>query len=257
MTNKTVHLVIKRQNDANSPSYTEEFKVPYRPGMNVVAALMEIQKNPVTVDGKVTTPVVWEAVCLEEVCGACSMLINGKPRQSCSALIDQLEQPIKLAPLTSFPVERDLMVNRERLFDALKKVKAWVEVDGSFDLGPGPRMPEKQRQWAYVLSECMTCGCCFEACPNATINSDFVGPHALSQVRLFNAQPNGKMNKEERLDAIMQKGGIATCGNSQNCWRACPKGIPLHTSIADLNRQLIVHNVKQIFGSSDAKSYLK
>ena len=37
--------------------------------------------------------------CLEEVCGACSMVINGTARQSCSAIVDQLEQPIKLEPM--------------------------------------------------------------------------------------------------------------------------------------------------------------
>ena len=47
--------------------YIEEFEIPYRPALNVVAALMEIQKNPVTKDGKKTTPVVWECNCLEKV----------------------------------------------------------------------------------------------------------------------------------------------------------------------------------------------
>jgi succinate dehydrogenase/fumarate reductase-like Fe-S protein len=42
--------------------------------------------------------------CLEEVCGACSMVINGQARQSCSAIVDQLEQPIKLEPMSTFPV---------------------------------------------------------------------------------------------------------------------------------------------------------
>ena len=48
----------------------------------------------------------------------------------------------------------------------LKQVKAWIPIDGTYDLGPGPRMPEKKRQWAYELSKCMTCGVCLEACPN-------------------------------------------------------------------------------------------
>ena len=51
--------------------------------MNVISALMEIQRNPVNAKGEKTTPVVWESNCLEEVCGACSMVINGKPRQAC------------------------------------------------------------------------------------------------------------------------------------------------------------------------------
>jgi len=37
------------------------------------------------------------------------------------------------------------------MFDALKKVKAWIPIDGTYDLGPGPRMPEVKRQWAYEL----------------------------------------------------------------------------------------------------------
>lgn len=49
--------------------------------------------------------------CLEEVCGACSMVINGRARQSCSAIVDQLEQPIRLEPMSTFPVIRDLQVS--------------------------------------------------------------------------------------------------------------------------------------------------
>ena len=54
------------------------------------------------------------------------------------------------------------------MFDSLKKIKAWVPIDGTYDLGEGPRMPERKRQWAYELSKCMTCGVCLEACPNVT-----------------------------------------------------------------------------------------
>jgi succinate dehydrogenase / fumarate reductase, iron-sulfur subunit len=246
---KKIHLIITRQNDAQSASYTEEFMVPYRPNMNIISALMEIQKNPVNTKGEKTTPVIWESVCLEEVCGACSMVINGKPHQACSSLIDQLEQPVRVAPLKTFPVMRDLLVDRTRMFDALKKVKAWVPIDGTYDLGPGPRMPEKTRQWAYELSKCMTCGCCLEACPNVNEKSDFMGPAPLSQVRLFNAHPTGAMHKEDRLAAIMGEGGITSCGNSQNCVEVCPKGIPLTTSIAHLNRQTTIQSFKNFFGS--------
>ena len=79
---KTIKLVITRQNDSNSAPYTEEFEVPYRSNMNIISALMEIQRNPKNAKGEKTTPVIWESVCLEEVCGACSMVINGKPRQA-------------------------------------------------------------------------------------------------------------------------------------------------------------------------------
>jgi succinate dehydrogenase / fumarate reductase, iron-sulfur subunit len=247
-TGKKIHLIITRQTDSQSAPYTEEFMVPYRSNMNIISALMEIQKNPVNTKGGPSTPVIWESVCLEEVCGACSMVINGKPRQACSSLIDQLEQPIRIEPLATFPVMRDLTVDRSRMFDALKKVKAWIPIDGTYDLGPGPRMPEKTRQWAYELSKCMTCGCCLEACPNVNEKSDFIGPAPISQVRLFNAHPTGEMHKEDRLEALMGEGGITSCGNSQNCVEVCPKGIPLTTSIAALNRQVTLQSFKNFFG---------
>lgn len=187
--------------------------------------------------------------CLEEVCGACSMVINGTPQQSCTALVDQLEQPIKLEPMTTFPVVRDLAVDRSRMFDSLKKVKAWVPIDGTYDLGPGPRMAESKRQWAYELSKCMTCGVCLEACPNVNDRNDFIGPAPLSQVRLFNAHPTGEMHKAERMDALLTEGGLQDCGNSQNCVKVCPKGIPLTTSIAAVNREATIHSFKSFFGS--------
>lgn len=248
-TGKTVKIRILRQDNANGASRWEDFEVPYRPGMNVISALMYIREHPVTADGKETTPVTWDMNCLEEVCGACSMVINGRPRQSCSALVDQLEQPIRLEPMKTFPIVRDLQVDRSRMFNALKKVKAWIPIDGSYDLGEGPRMPERKRQWAYELSKCMTCGVCFEACPNVSEKASFIGPAPLSQVRLFNTHPTGAMNKDERLDAIMDEGGLANCGNSQNCVAACPKGIPLTTSIASLNRATTVHMFRKFFGS--------
>ncbi len=248
---KTVRFEIRRQDTADSQPYWESFVIDYRPNMNVISALMEIRRNPVNAEGKKTTPVNWEMVCLEEVCGACSMVINGRPRQSCTALVDQFTQPIKLEPMKTFPVVRDLIVDREFMFDSLKKIKAWVPIDGTYDLGEGPRMPERKRQWAYELSKCMTCGVCLEACPNVNDNSNFMGPALMSQVRLFNTHPTGAMKKDERLATIMTDGGIGECGNSQNCVVACPKGIPLTTSIAAMNRATNVQMFKNFFGSDN------
>ncbi|MBS4199899.1 succinate dehydrogenase iron-sulfur subunit [Bacillus sp. FJAT-49732] len=247
--NKKVTFIITRQDNPESQPYEEKFVLDYRPNMNVISALMEIRRNPVNAEGKKTIPIAWDMNCLEEVCGACSMVINGTPRQSCTALIDKLEQPIRLAPMNTFPVVRDLVVDRSRMFDSLKKIKAWIPIDGTYDLGPGPRMPERRRQWAYELSKCMTCGVCLEACPNVNSKTNFIGPAFLSLVRLYNAHPTGAMNKDERLEALMDEGGISQCGNSQNCVEVCPKGIPLTTSIAAMNRATNIQMFKNFFGS--------
>lgn len=242
---KQVHLKVRRQKAPGSQPYWEEFFVEYRPNMNIVSLLMAVQRNPVNSKGETVEPVIWECNCLEEVCGACTMLINGRVRQACSTLVDRLPAPVVLQPLTKFPVLRDLQIDRSIMFENLKKVKAWIEIDGTYDLGPGPRLAEKTRQWAYELSKCMTCGCCMEACPNVNSKSKFIGPAPISQVRLFNAHPLGEMNKEERLEALMQEGGIAGCGNSQNCVKVCPKAIPLTVSIAELNKETVIYGIKK------------
>ena len=90
METRNIRLRVKRQNGAETQPYWEEFEIAYKPQHNVISVLMEIRRNPLTRDGKPTTPVVWEASCLEEVCGACTMVINGHVRQACTALIDQL-----------------------------------------------------------------------------------------------------------------------------------------------------------------------
>lgn len=242
---KKVLLKIKRKDSPDAQSYWEEFEVPYIEGMNVINALMEIQKNPVTKDGKPTSPVVWDCSCLEEICGACTMIINGRVKQSCSTLVDSLKEPIVLEPMSKFPVVRDLWVDRSKMFDVLKRVKAWNNVDGYFDLGAGPEMDEKDRAAAYVYSRCMTCGCCLEACPQYNNLSPFMGAHAFGQVLLFNSHPIGKMNKDDRLDAIMGMGGISECGNAQNCVEVCPKDITLTDAIAKLGWATTVRAVKR------------
>lgn len=246
---RKIHLIIERQDNPNSAPYEEEFLIPYRPNMNIISALMSIRENPVNKAGKKTSPVQWEMSCLEEVCGICSMVINGVARQACSTLVDHIAHPIRLKPMRTFPVVRDLIIDRERMFESLKRVKAWIPIDGIYDIGPGPRMAEKRRLIAYELSKCMTCGVCQEACPNVNDKSSFLGPFVFPQVRLKNLHPTGEMNKGERIEAFMGDGGLEGCGNSQNCVQVCPKGIPITTSIAAVNRAATVQSFRSFFGA--------
>jgi succinate dehydrogenase / fumarate reductase iron-sulfur subunit len=236
--------------------YWEEFRLKRVSAANVISALMEIQKNPVNIKGETVTPVVWEQGCLEEVCGSCSMLINGKPRQACTALIEQIiretqNTTITLAPFTKFPLVRDLIVDRSIMFDNLKKVHAWVEVDGLYAKGPGPKISPEKQEVMYSISKCMTCGCCVEACPQSNSHSKFIGPQIFAQVRFFNANPTGKMEKNTRLKAVMGEGGITDCGNAQNCQKVCPKHIPLLDSIAAIGRDTTLQAIKDLFSFPD------
>ena len=267
------NVVVLRQDGPGGPSYWQSFAVPYEADMNVISALQKIAAMGKTADGKAVAPVAWDCNCLEEVCGACTMVINGKVRQACTALVDRLleddPEKIELRPMTKFPVIRDLMVDRSRIFATLKKIKAWLPVDSYYDMGEAARQSQDNQQIAYVLSKCMTCGCCLEACPQylkielARLEGEtdeqfraredeaffrsFMGAAAIAQVDLFNTNPIGHMNSRDRLDALVSEGGIQVCGNAQNCVKVCPKEIPLTTSIARMGRAATVHTLKQWF----------
>src|SRR5438270_5777848 len=245
--NKNVIIRIKRQANPTARPYWEEFELPWKPGMNITSSLMDIAANPVTRDGKVTTPITYDSNCLEEVCGSCAMVINGRARMACSAHVDKLEQPIKLEPFSKFPVVRDLSVDRSVLFENLKAVKAWVPIDGTYDLGSGPRMSAEDQESSYPLSRCISCCCCMEACPQFNESTGFVGAAAISQVRLFNTHPTGAALKRERLAALMGDGGIQECGYAQNCVEVCPKDIPLTRSISEVGRDVMKQAIGDLF----------
>lgn len=268
---KRFQVRVLRQDAPRQPGYWQQFEVEYEPDMNCISVLQKIAEQAVTADGRRVAPVVWECNCLEEVCGACTMLVNGRVRQACTALVDRLleERPegIELRPMTKFPVIRDLMVDRSRIFATLEKIRAWLPVDSYLDMGPGLRQSQTQQQLAYLYSKCMSCGCCLEACPQflkieldrapgetaeayearlreANLRS-FMGAHAIAQVEFFNSNPIGAMNADERLDALIAEGGIQVCGNSQNCVKVCPKEIPLTTAIGRGGRAATLHTLKK------------
>jgi len=247
MAEKNVQFKIRRQDSPNASPRWEEFELAWHSGMNVISSMMEIARNPVTRDGKATTPITYDSNCLEEVCGSCAMLINGRARMACSALVDNLEKPIKLEPLSKFPVVRDLAVDRSVLFENLKRVKAWVPVDGTYDLGSGPRVTMHEQEAAYPLSRCMSCCCCMEVCPQFNEHTGFVGAATISQVRLFNTHPTGAALKRERLAALMGDGGIQECGYAQNCVEACPKDIPLTRSISEVGGAVMKQAIGDLF----------
>ena len=269
-----IEIRVLRQDAPGGPSYWQRHRIARERDMNVISVLQRIAAQAETIDGEKVAPVAWDCNCLEEVCGACTMVINGRARQACSALVDSLlednPEEIELRPMSKFPVVRDLVVDRARMFEALKKLECWIPVDGYYDVGPGPRVSPELQQENYPLSECMTCGCCLEACPQYSkielqrhdgetdeqfaarekeaYDRGFVGPHAISQVMLFNAHPTGELNADERIDALTAEGGLQVCGNAQNCVQVCPKHIPLTRSIGRAGWAATVRSVKWFFG---------
>lgn len=231
-----IRIEVLRQDSPQATPYWQKFALPYEPQLNVIAVLMKLREQARDADGQPVAPVAWDAACLDEICGACSMVINGKPRQACSALIDSLEQPIKLQPLSKFPVVRDLVVDRSSMFEARKRFKTWVSFDGTDKTGPGPKVKPELQDKLYKFSRCFSCGLCLEVCPEIRPNHPFVGPEALVAAHYFNEQPLGKLLKDERIKEGSKKDGIEACGKQETCQKVCPKGVPILEGLAGMRQ---------------------
>jgi succinate dehydrogenase / fumarate reductase, iron-sulfur subunit len=273
LTGRTFDVRILRQEGPGQKPYWEWHRVGWEPNMNCISVLQKIAGQATTLDGRKVAPVNWECNCLEEVCGACTMLVNGWVRQACTALVDQLlaDHPghIELRPMTKYPVLRDLVVDRSRIFEVLKKIQAWLPVDSYLHMGSGQRQSQETQELAYRYSQCMCCGCCMEACPQylkieipcrpnetpeefdarkrAAFHRAFIGAFAIAQVDLFNLNPVGRMTATKRMDALIAEGGIQNCANAQNCVKVCPKQIPLTTAIGRMGRAATWHILRRWF----------
>ncbi len=168
-----------------------------------------------------------------------------------------------------FPVVRDLCVDRYRLFRALEKLECWVPVDNYSDMGSGPKQSSEQQEQDYPLSQCISCGCCLEACPqynevvverhqdeseeayvkrcDEEFDLNFIGAAAMSQAVLMNSHPNGQSLVTRRIEAMIAPGGIQNCGKAGNCQAVCPKYIPLMHSWGRANRAATIHVIKKFF----------
>lgn len=239
----TVYLRIKRQASPKDKPYWENFSLEFCQNDTLLSILTKLTDDPRTSDGKETAPVHHECNCKEEICGACTVRVNGKPVMACSALVSSLpasspEKPIIVEPLEKFPVIRDLTVNKSRVFRSLTSVKNWVETDDFFD--PPLQYPQNKQLEMYSYAKCISCGSCYDSCPRTEKSSkSYLGPAAIAQVVKLCIHPRGKIDKNARLEAIMGDNGISKCGKALVCEKVCPKSVPLIRSIGRANREAI------------------
>lgn len=246
----TKRFAIERQDTSSDFSYWHDFDVVFREGMTLTHALREIQKRPVTIDSQAVAPVVWDSQCHQGLCGACTILVNGKATLACTRQVAGLSEPIRLQPLSKFPVLRDLCVERARTSLENTRVQDWIPVDQVAPLSHEATIPvdAETLSWQKKWSACMECSACVEACPNYNAVSPYLGPAAVVRAQQFNSHITGRGLKSERLQTLMGKTGITGCDNTQNCVRVCPQNIPITTAIAKVKRDVTVQTLKNFFG---------
>jgi len=191
-------------------------------------------------------PVAFDHDCREGVCGMCGAVVNGyahgreKKTTLCQLHMRHFSDgdTLVIEPFRAraFKVVKDLVVDRSP-FDKIIMEGGYVSVNtgGAPDANALP-IPKEVAETALDAAECIGCGACVAACPNASAML-FVG----AKVSQFALLPQGLPERKKRVMAMvgaMDRLGFGNCGNERECEAACPKGISIR-NIARLNREFI------------------
>lgn len=195
----------------------------------VASALAEINEAGDYRDakGRIVEPIRWECSCLQKKCGACAMIIDGRPRLACdSRLMDYSRKKIiAIEPFRKFPVIADLIVDRSILYDNLRRLEAWSEED--------MKVTDKNMEKTHEASRCLQCGCCLEVCPNFSFDGDFFGMAGVVPAArlLLNMSDRDRARVRKLYDGHIYAG----CGKSLSCKNICPQKIDSEQMLVNSN----------------------
>jgi succinate dehydrogenase / fumarate reductase iron-sulfur subunit len=253
-----VELHVWRQNgpdDKNADFHTNEI-LEVSEHMSFLE-MLDVLNDKLIEDGK--DPVAFDSDCREGICGACGLVINGMPHGPDKTTTCQLhmrtykpQNPNDVVELwiepwraDAFPVLRDLIVDRTA-FDKIMQSGGFVSADtGGAPDGNAIPISKTIADKAMDAAECIGCGACVAACPNAS--AMLFTSAKISQLSLL---PQGQPERWKRALAMvstMEQQNFGSCTNHGECEVACPKGISIQF-IAQLNRDLVRASIKRFAG---------
>jgi succinate dehydrogenase / fumarate reductase iron-sulfur subunit len=242
MANMTLHLKIWRQKNTTSLGRFVPYTVSdINPDMSFLEMLDVLNEQLVKKGEEV---IEFDNDCREEICGMCSLVVNGIPHgkqpetATCMLRMRNFKDgdTITVEPFRAkaFPGNKDLVVARNA-FDRIiaKGGYTSVNVGGAPDANAIP-IPKEMADLAMDSAECIGCGACVAACPNASA-ALFVGAKITQFTYLPQGHPERKM-RAERMVLQMDVEGFGNCSNHGECEAVCPKGISI-VNIAKMRRE--------------------
>ena len=231
-----IRIVIQRQEKSDTKPYLQTFLYKGDGALTVADLLAEMnaQESLTDIDSKPAARICFASSCHEKKCGACAMLINGVPRLACSVFLNnaaQKDNTVHLAPLSKFPVIKDLVTDRSATFAMLEKMQVWLTRKQNGE-------KNQARELQYQAGQCLACGCCLEVCPNYLAGNAFGGAAAMIQAYKAMEQNQDDAHKAE-LKKQYEEHFFNGCSQSLSCANVCPARLPLEMIQARANAHLL------------------
>jgi succinate dehydrogenase iron-sulfur subunit len=219
MTDTILMQVSRYRPEQETAPTVQEYEVPLRRDWAVLDGLNHIKDHQ---DG--TLSFRWS--CRMGICGSCGMTVNGEPKLTCAAfLTDYKPGPVRVEPLTNFPVIRDLVVEIGDFLRKLPKVLPWIVRDTDKPTSDGEYLQTPEELDAYKqYSMCINCMLCYSACPVYGLDPHFIGPAAIALAQRYNLDSRDE-GAADRLDLLTHPDGVWGCTFVGECTRACPKDV--------------------------------
>ncbi|HRG33585.1 MAG: succinate dehydrogenase/fumarate reductase iron-sulfur subunit [Saprospiraceae bacterium] len=235
-----LNLKIWRQKSPAQKGGFEKYSVEANEHMSFLEMLDVLNQD--LIDEK-KEPVAFDHDCREGICGACSMVINGRPHgpnsgtTTCQLHMRFFKEgdTVVVEPFRarSFPVIKDLVVDRGA-FDRIIQAGGYISVNtGQAMDGNSIPIEKDLASKAFDAAACIGCGACVAACPNGSAML-----FTAAKVSHLGLLPQGEVENSRRvLNMIkqMDEEGFGMCSNVGACEAECPKEISLE-NIARLNR---------------------
>ena len=235
--NREITIKALKYNPSNPKSKPQfkEYKLKETAGMTLYIALTKIKT---TIDHDLSS----DFVCRAGICGACGMIINGKPRLACKTLTSEFKDgKIELLPLPTFKLIKDLSVDTGSWMKNMsKRVNSWIVSKEQTDISKiEKRIEPKVADEVFELDRCIECGLCVASCATAIMRKDFVGAVGLNRVARFSIDPHDHRTDEDFYELIGDDEGIFGCMSLLACEDHCPKNLPLQSKIAYMRRKMV------------------
>ncbi len=216
--------------DVDKKPYYKTYDVPLQHGWTILDVLNYVKWE---MDGTLT----YRRSCRHGICGSCGMMINGINSIACERQLTEYKGVIKIDPLPGFEIFRDLAVDMDPFYAALKRVKPWLINDDPPPKKERIQSPEEFSEMGSSIA-CILCACCTSSCPSYWVDGEYLGPAALLKAFRYTFDTRDK-GFAERLEAIDNKHGLWRCHKITNCYTACPKDLNPTEAISKLQRKVV------------------